>query len=168
VHGTSHSATPSQARSPVSFSPPHRAADRPSGGRQTVGTRRDPLRIQDEIAKAKKLIADSRIWEALQALATAQELAQGTPEATTIRIMIGETQAMNPALLRAAQQNLEDLARSEPQVVAVHAALGRIYWSAGLAVKAIDSFGRVLALDPGNREAIDALAALHESYSKPT
>ena len=82
--------------------------------------------------------------------------------------MIGETQAMNPALLRAAQQNLEDLARNEPSVIAVHAALGRIYWTAGLAGKAIDAFGRVLALDPNNREAIDALAALHDSDSKLT
>jgi cytochrome c-type biogenesis protein CcmH/NrfG len=48
-------------------------------------------------------------------------------------------------------------------VTAVHSALGRIYWSAGLAVKAIESFGRVLALEPDNREAVDALAALHES-----
>ncbi len=149
----------------VSFSPPHRSQDRPSGERRTVGTHRGALGIQEEIARAKKLIGESRIWEALQALATAQELAQGTPEATTIRIMIGETQAMNPALLKAAQQNLEDLARNEPQVVAVHSALGRIYWSAGLAPKAIESFGRVLSLDPNNREAIDALAALHESNS---
>jgi cytochrome c-type biogenesis protein CcmH/NrfG len=81
--------------------------------------------------------------------------------------MIGETQAMNPALLRAAQQNLEDLARSEPQVVAVHSALGRIYRSAGMAGKAIDSFRHVLAIEPNNREAIDALAALRESGSKP-
>jgi len=149
----------------VSFAPPHRSQDRPSGERRTVGTHRGALGIQEEIARAKKLIGESRIWEALQALATAQELAQGTPEATTIRIMIGETQAMNPALLKAAQQNLEDLARNEPQVVAVHSALGRIYWSAGLAPKAIESFGRVLSLDPNNREAIDALAALHESHS---
>ncbi len=161
-----HTPTHAQTRGPVSFSPPHRAPDRPSGERAAVGAHRDPRRIQEEIAKAKKLIAESRIWEALQALATAQELAQGTPEATTIRIMIGETQAMNPALLRAAQQNLEDLARNEPQVAAVHAALGRIYWSAGLAGKAIEAFGRVLGLEPDNREAIDALAALHESNSK--
>jgi serine/threonine-protein kinase len=169
----SHPPTPAPTQVPthhssVSFAPPHRSQDRPSGERGTVGAHRGPSGIQEEIARAKKLIGESRIWEALQALATAQELAQGTPEATTIRIMIGETQAMNPALLRAAQQNLEDLARNEPQVVAVHSALGRIYWSAGLSSKAIDSFGRVLALDPNNREAIDALAALHDSHSKLT
>ena len=167
VHGAPHSPTHGQARGSVP-SPPPRGSDRPSGERAAVGAHRDPLRIQEEIAKARKLIGESRIWEALQALATAQELAQGTPEATTIRIMIGETQAMNPALLRAAQQNLEDLARNEPQALAVHSALGRIYWSAGLAGKAIESFGRVLAIDPNNREAIDALAALHESNSRLT
>lgn len=137
-----------------------------SGGRPATASARAATTVTDEVAKARKLIAESRIWEALQALATAQELAQGTPEATTIRIMIGETQAMNPALLRAAQQNLEDLARNEPQAIAVHAALGRIYWNAGLAAKAIDAFGRVLALDHTNREAIDALAALHDSDSR--
>ncbi|MBX7186571.1 MAG: protein kinase [Vicinamibacteria bacterium] len=155
------------AHNHVSSAPPHRSQDRPSGGRATVGTRRGPTGIREEIAKAKKLIGESRIWEALQALATAQELAQGTPEATPIRIMIGETQALNPALLKAAQQNLEDLARNEPHVAAVHAALGRIYWSAGLAPKAIDAFGRVLAIEPDNREAIDALAALRDFNSNP-
>ena len=164
AHNPTHTAAHAQTRGPVSFSPPNRT-DRPSGGGAAVSAHRGTAGIREEITRAKKLIGESRIWEALQALATAQELAQGTPEATTIRIMIGETQALNPALLRAAQQNLEDLARNEPQVVAVHAALGRIYWSAGLAVKAIEAFGRVLALDPENREAIDALAALRESHS---
>jgi len=164
VHSQSHMGPPAQSRGPASPTPPPRS-DRPSGERPAKGGHRTPGTIHEEIAKAQKLIAESRIWEALQALATAQELAQGTPEATTIRIMIGETQAMNQALLRAAQQNLEDLARNEPQAAAVHAALGRIYWSAGLAAKAIESFGRVLSLDPDNREAVDALAALHESNS---
>jgi serine/threonine-protein kinase len=150
-------------RAASSVPPP---ADRPSGSRLTPPGPRKATTVADEVLKARKLIAESRIWEALQALAIAQELAQGTPEASTIRIMIGETQAMNPALLRAAQQNLEDLARNEPRLVAVHSALGRIYWSAGLAGKAIESFGRVLALEPENREAIDALAALHESDSR--
>lgn len=149
----------------TSVAPPN-VGERSSGGRATTSSARAATTVTDEVAKARKLIAESRIWEALQALATAQELAQGTPEATTIRIMIGETQAMNPALLRAAQQNLEDLARNEPQAIAVHAALGRIYWNAGLAAKAIDAFGRVLALDHTNREAIDALAALHDSDSR--
>ena len=168
VHSTAHTANQTQTRGSVPSPPPHRPADRPSGERAVVGAPNVRLRIREEITRAKNLIIESRIWEALQALSTAQELAQGTPEATTIRIMIGETQAMNPALLRAAQQNLEDLARSEPQVVEVHAALGRIYWSAGLALKAIEAFGRVLALDPDNREAVDALAALHESHTKLT
>jgi len=166
AHSTAHTASHTQTRGSVPPSLPNRPPDPPPADSATVGTNRNRLRIREEITRAKNLIIESRIWEALQALSTAQELAQGTPEATTIRIMIGETQAMNPALLRAAQQNLEDLARNEPQVVEVHAALGRIYWSAGLALKAIEAFGRVLALDPDNREAVDALAALHESNTK--
>ncbi len=168
VHSTAHTATHAQNRGSAPPPPPQKPPDRPFGEGATVDPNRNRQRIREEITRARNLIVESRIWEALQALATAQELAQGTPEAITIRIMIGETQAMNPALLRAAQQNLEDLARNEPQVVEVHAALGRIYWSAGLAEKAIESFGRVLALDPDNREAVDALAALHESNSKLT
>jgi serine/threonine protein kinase len=158
--------TPSQPHNPISFSPPHRPSDRPSGERPAVGGHRPATSIQDEIAKSRKLIAESRLWEALQCLATAQELAQGTPEATIIRIMIGETQALNPALLKAAQQNLEDLARTEPKVAAVHAALGRIYRSAGLTAKAIEAFGRVIGLDPSNREAGEALAELQGSRPK--
>ena len=159
-----HTPVPPRSSGPTHTTTAHSARSNTAhAARPTASAPRPTTTVADEVSKARKLIGESRIWEALQALATAQELAQGTPEATTIRIMIGETQAMNPALLRAAQQNLEDLARNEPQVIAVHAALGRIYWSAGLAAKAIDSFGRVLALDHTNREAIDALAALHDS-----
>ncbi len=152
------------ARSAVPFPKPPPAAtsrmDRPSVGPATVNTPRGPAVIQDEIAKARQFIAESRLWEALQALATAQELAQGTKEAIQIRIMIAETQAMNPALLRAAQLNLEDLSHLEPKEPAVHAALGRIYRSAGLIKEAHGAFDRVLTLDPANQEASNAIAEL--------
>lgn len=143
--------------------PPPAAAsrtDRPSGGRATVNPARGPAGIQEEIAKARQLITESRLWEALQALATAQELAQGTKEAIQIRIMIAETQAMNPALLRAAQLNLEDLSHLEPKEPTVHAALGRIYRSAGLIKEAHGAYDRVLTLDPANQEATSAIAEL--------
>jgi predicted Zn-dependent protease len=90
-------------------------------------------------------------------------MAAGTPQATEIRIMVGETQARNPALLHAAQQNLEDLSRSEPDNPGVHAALGRIFRDAGLTEKAQAAFARVIALDPANREATAALAELKAS-----
>ena len=112
------------------------------------------------LTTARRLTEESRIWEALECLSKAQGLAQGTAEANTIRIMIEETQAKNPALLRAAQQNLEDLARTEPGDAAVQSALGRIYREAGLAARAREAFGRALALDPANREASAALATL--------
>jgi Flp pilus assembly protein TadD len=79
--------------------------------------------------------------------------------------MVGETQARNPALLHAAQQNLENLARSEPDNPHVHAALGRIFKEAGLTEKAQAAFARVLALDPANPEATGALAELKASGS---
>ena len=159
--GDSHRFTPG-ARSAVQFPPPPQAqrTDRPSGERPTVNTQRAPASIPEEIAKARQLIAESRLWEALQALAIAQELSQGTKEAIQIRIMIAETQALNPALLRAAQLNLEDLSHLEPKEAAVHAALGRIYRSAGLIREAHGAFDRVLSLDPSNLEATSAIAEL--------
>lgn len=146
---------------------PRVSSDRPSGERATVSATRGGAGLEGELAKARQFIAESRIWEALQCLATAQELAQGTKEATGIRIMIAETQAMNPALVRAAQLNLEDLALMEPNDAAVHQALGRIYRSAGLVGKSHDAFVRVLALDPSNQEATIAVAELKAAASGP-
>lgn len=80
-----------------------------------------------------------------------------------IRILIAETQAKNPALLRAAQENLEDLARTEPGDATVQLALGRLYREAGLSARAREAFGRALTLDPFNGEATTALGALSTS-----
>jgi serine/threonine protein kinase len=137
--------------------------DRPSGERPTLSTSRGLRTIQDEMARARQLIAESRLWEALQSLTIAQELAEGTREAVPIRILIAETQAMNPALRRAAQLNLENLSQLEPKEPSVHAALGRIYRSAGLLKEARGAFDRVLSLDPGNQEATKAIAEMERA-----
>ena len=116
--------------------------------------------IETARATARGLVAESKIWEALDCLAKAQALAEGTSEARALRILIWETQAKVPSLMRAAHQNLEDLAREEPTDVVVHSALGRIYWAAGLSARARMAFKQVLTLDPENREANAALRAL--------
>ncbi len=118
--------------------------------------------IEGSRAAARELVKDAKIWEALDCLAKALVLAEGTPEARSLRILICEIQAKVPSLLRTAQQNLEDLARSEPADVAAHSALGRTYWEAGLSARARVAFTRVLALDPSNREAAGALKVLND------
>ncbi len=145
------------------------AVPRPGGG-EPSGARPAPPRsaesILEEIATVRTtvrmLIAEAKIWEALECLARVQALADGTPEERAIRILTWETQAKVPSLMRAAHQNLEDLARSEPEDVAVHSALGRIFREARLSARARAAFTRVLALDPLNREATVALAVLND------
>ena len=83
-----------------------------------------------------------------------------------MQIMTLETQAKIPSLLHAAQQNLEELARSAPEDARVHSALGRIFWRAGLQARARVAFQRVAALEPSNREAAAALAILVEPTRK--
>ena len=118
--------------------------------------------IERARAAARELVADAKIWEALDCLAKAQALAEGTPEERPLRILTCEIQAKVPSLLRTAQQSLEELARSEPADVAVHSALGRIYWEAGLSARARVAFTQVLSLDPSNREATGALRVLND------
>ncbi len=118
--------------------------------------------IEKARTAARGLVAESKIWEALDCLAKAQALAEGTSEARALRILIWETQAKLPSLMRQAHQNLEDLARSEPMDAAVHSALGRIYWQAGLSARARMAFKQVLTLDLENREANAALQVLND------
>ncbi len=140
------------------------------GGGHPPGAPAPPARsaesIQVEIATAcataRSLVGESKIWEALECLSKAQALAEGTAEARAVRILTWETQAKVPSLMRAAQQNLEELARSEPGDVEVHSALGRVFRTAGLSARARVAFLRVLALDPNNREATSALAVLSD------
>ena len=111
---------------------------------------------------AQAQVADGKIWEALECLSRAQALVEGTPEAQNVRILTLETQAKIPTLLRAAQQNLEEMARNDPENARVHSALGRIFWEAGLPARARMAFQRVAAIEPSNREATTALAALSD------
>ena len=158
---------PAVTRPPTSPVPPRGAGNQPPGQAAPVAAPRAIEIVLAEIATARTtargLIAESKIWEALECLAKAQALAEGTAEAKAIRILTWETQAKIPSLMRAAQQNLEDLARSEPADVAVHSALGRIFWEAGLPARARVAFNRVLVLDPSDREATAALAVLSDS-----
>ena len=111
-------------------------------------------------AAARGLVAESKIWEALDWLAKARALADGTSEGRSLRILTWETQAKLPSLMRQAHQNLEDLAREEPNEVLVHSALGRLYLEAGLSARARMAFKQVLTLDPQNREALAVVQAL--------
>ena len=114
-------------------------------------------------AAVHELVAEGKVWEALDLLTKLQPLADGTPEEWAVRILTFETQARVPSLLRAAQQNLEDLARRDPANAAVQIVLGRIYRSAGLSARARAAFKQVLATDPDNREAAAALKLLGDA-----
>jgi len=154
---------------PPAVLPPPRVEIKPP-----ASTPAAPLRsvesILEEIEMTKEavreLVAAGDVWEALDRLTKIQALAEGTPEEQTIRILTFETQARVPTLVRAAQQNLEDLARNEPADVAVHAALGRLYRQVGLSARARVAFKQVLALDPDHREAGAALKLLSD-VAKP-
>jgi cytochrome c-type biogenesis protein CcmH/NrfG len=110
-----------------------------------------------------ELVGESKIWEALDCLAKARALAEGTSEERSLRILTWETQAKLPSLTRQAHQNLEELASTEPADVAVHSALGRLYREAGLSARSRMAFKRVLTLDPQNQEAAAALQALGDA-----
>ncbi len=116
--------------------------------------------IEGARAMARELVGEGKIWEALDCLAKARALAEGTSEEHPLRILTWETQAKLPSLTRQAHQNLEELASEKPADVAVHSALGRLYREAGLSARARMAFKRVLTLDPQNREAAAALQAL--------
>lgn len=150
---------PEIGRPAVAFVPPRPPEGPPVPARPVESILEE---IEAARATARGLIAESKIWEALDCLAKVQPLAEGTPEARALRILIWETQAKVPSLMRAAHQNLEELARNEPDDVAVQSALGRIYWHAGLSARARVAFAHVLALDPSNREAAAALQVLND------
>ena len=111
---------------------------------------------------ARELAAESKVWEALDVLGRAERLAAGTPEARLVRIQTLETQAKVPSLMRTAHRELEALAAREPGDAAAYSALGRMFFDAGLSARSRAAFQQVLAIDPSNREATLALAALNQ------
>jgi len=117
--------------------------------------------VQALCNSAQSLVTESNIWEALECLSRAQVVARGTSYERTVQILVWETQARVPSLMRTAQQGLEELVRAEPGEIEAHAAMGRIFLRAGLNARARMAFGRVLALDPLHRGAATALASLN-------
>ena len=153
------------ASRPPTLNPVTGRRERKSGRSEVVQATPPSQTLRGLLDEARKLAAESNVWQALECLSKAHDIARGPIEVKAVLIQTAETRAMNPALAQVAQQSLEDMARAEPGDLPVHAALGRVYQAAGMVGPAADAFGRVLALDPANREAAAALTALRAAHS---
>lgn len=117
-------------------------------------------KIDAALAAAQRLLAEVKVSEAIQKLNEGLALARGTSRSREVRMALAEAEAKNPRLRTKAHHDLEDLSREDPENPAVHCALGRVLRVAGNRQEARAAFERVLALDPGNREAQEALASI--------
>jgi Tfp pilus assembly protein PilF len=69
------------------------------------------------------------------------------------RILLARAYAKNPNWLRKAEDQLQDVVRTDPAHVEAHYQLGLLYKAQGLTARAQAMFRRVLELRPDHRDA---------------
>jgi serine/threonine protein kinase len=121
-------------------------------------------RLADQIlSDARKLLAEQRYWDAIQALESALDLAKGGKVNHAIRILLARATSKNPKWQKRAENILLSVIEEDPRCVEAHFVLGTLYKSAGLAGRASAQFKAVLKLDPRHADAASSLRSVDPS-----
>jgi hypothetical protein len=114
----------------------------------------------DVVNKGKALLADGKVWDAIQVLEGGQNLAPGTRTNQMLRLVLAQATARNPRWRKRAEEMLVDLAREVPPPVEAMLALSELYQEQGFKARAAAQLRRVVELQPGHAEALARLKAL--------
>jgi tetratricopeptide (TPR) repeat protein len=114
---------------------------------------------EETLLNAQLLLAQARYWDAIQMLETAIPQMEPSRYRMRGRILLARAYAKNPNWLRKAQEQLQEVVRTDPTNVDAHYELGMLYKAGGLPARAQTMFRRVLELRPDHRESLAELAA---------
>jgi curved DNA-binding protein CbpA len=114
----------------------------------------DDLATSEEtLLQAQLLLLQARYWDAIQLLEPAVSRMTPPRHRNRGRILLARAYAKNPNWLRKAEDQLQDVVRTDPAHVEAHYQLGLLYKAQGLTARAQAMFRRVLDLRPDHRDA---------------
>jgi tetratricopeptide (TPR) repeat protein len=119
------------------------------------------FRLEGALRRARKHIAESQFWEAIQLLEPALEETEGTRLSISVRLLLGHAMGKNPHWRKRAEDLLLGVVRDEPQNAEGHFQLGAIYRQAGLAQRARAAMRKALEL--GHAAARAELQAMDDA-----
>ncbi|HXK11506.1 MAG TPA: DnaJ domain-containing protein [Vicinamibacteria bacterium] len=119
----------------------------------------DYVTSEETLLQAQIFLLQAKYWEAITVLEAALPQMEPPRHQNRGRILLARAYAKNPNWLRKAEEQLQDVLRTDPQHVEAHYQLGLLYKAQGLTTRAQGMFRRVIELKPDHREALAELAA---------
>jgi Tfp pilus assembly protein PilF len=124
------------------------------------------LKPEHILAEATVLFDAGRNWEVVERLEPMIQRAEGLICASAITLL-AKTYMKNFLWKKLAEGVLQSLVKEDSRYLAAHLLLGELYHSTHLSARARSMYRRVLEIQPGNREATEALAFLQQSEESP-
>jgi hypothetical protein len=153
---------------PVSAPPaqeaPRRAAVAPPGPEPPPPSLEE--RLAETIAVGEELLRDGHYWEAIQQIEPTLPQARGELRVRA-RIALARACQKNPRWLKRAETHLQDAVREDPDRAEAHLLLGDVYRAGSFRARALASYRKVLDLQPHNRQALRAIAAMEPEEPPP-
>lgn len=113
----------------------------------------DYVGSEETLLHAQILLLQAKYWEAITVLETALPHMEPPRHQNRGRILLARAYAKNPNWLRKAEEQLQEVLRTDPQHVDGHYQLGLLYKAQGLTARAQGLFRRVIELQPDHKDA---------------
>ncbi|HEX9189321.1 MAG TPA: DnaJ domain-containing protein [Vicinamibacteria bacterium] len=119
----------------------------------------DYVASEETLLHAQILLLQSKYWEAITVLETALPRMEPLRHQNRGRILLARAYAKNPNWLRKAEEQLQDVLRTDPLHVDALFQLGLLYKAQGLHARAQGLFRRVVELKPDHKDVAAELTA---------
>ncbi len=119
-----------------------------------------------ELARAQRLVAEERYWDAIQILEPAVPKLEATASRRA-RVLLARAYMKNPKWQHRAEELLGDVVREAPDSPEPYLVLGELYRGAQMRARAAAMYRKVLQLVPRNEEALGALRAIDAEDGPP-
>jgi hypothetical protein len=123
-------------------------------------------RLAETIAVGEELVRDGHYWEAIQQIEPTLPQARGELRVRA-RLALARACQKNPRWLKRAETHLQDAVREDPDRAEAHLLLGDVYRAGNFRARALAAYRKVLDLQPHNRQALRAIAAMEPEEPPP-
>ncbi len=148
---------------PASSAPAPTAAPDDSGRYQPdalIDTAENAWMAEEAIHRAERLIADTKVWDAIQLLQAVIPRIFGRKQRERARVLLAKAYIKNPNWLRRGEELLQTVIQEDPQNAEAHYALGMLYKESGMSSRSVAMFRKTVELKPEHKNALAELNAL--------
>jgi curved DNA-binding protein CbpA len=134
-------------------------AERPAAD-GLIDTAENAWMAEEAIHRAERLIADGKVWDAIQLLQAVVPRIFGRKQRDRARVLLAKAYIKNPNWVRRGEELLQTVVQEDAQNAEAHFTLGLLYKESGLTSRALAMFKKTIELKPEHRQAQAELNAL--------